>query len=223
MKIAIVGSGKTGSEVIKLLPKAQIAAIYNTSNPPTAEKLHQADCVIIFAPGSAVTTLLPMVLQAKIPAVWGSTGFVWPQDLNQQIKTAATKWIIAANFSLGMNLMHQCLKILANGAKLMTEPNYHIYETHHINKKDKPSGTALNWQKWLGVECEITSIRKGDINGIHELIVTSAFETISLKHEAHSRALFAQGAIWAAKYLLNNPQLKNGLYKFEDIVAQELL
>jgi len=223
MKIAIIGSGKTGSELIKQLPKDQISAIYNTSNPPTPEKLKQADAAIIFVPGSSVEKLLPIILESRIPAIWGSTGFTWPDHLDALLKKQQTKWIVASNFSLGMNLIRHCLKKLADGKNFLPSPHYHIHEIHHIHKKDKPSGTALTWKNWLGIDCDITSERKDDINGIHELTLKTDFETITLKHEAHSRALFAQGALWATDYLLNHPVLENGLYPFEEIVEKELL
>jgi 4-hydroxy-tetrahydrodipicolinate reductase len=222
MKIAVIGAGKTGGEVVKLLSSEQVAGVYDDFNLPTVEKLKQADVVIIFAPGSAVAELMPVVLEAKILAVWGSTGFVWPDNLNEQLKKQSVKWIVASNFSLGMNLIQQCLKVLSKGSKLMDSPSYHIHEVHHIHKKDKPSGTALTWKKWLGVDCDITAEREGDINGIHELTLKSNFESITLKHEAHSRALFAQGALWAAKYLFTHSKLEDGLYQFADIVEEEL-
>jgi 4-hydroxy-tetrahydrodipicolinate reductase len=85
---------------------------------------------------------------------------------------------------------------------------------HHIHKKDAPSGTALSWKEWLNKEAEITSAREGDVNGIHELTVSTANERITLKHDALDRALFAEGAIWAAEQLIKNQNLTNGIYTF---------
>ena len=218
MKIAIIGAGKTGSEVAKLLPENQISGIYNSTNKVTKDRLRDVEVAIIFVPGSAVPEILPIVMSSGIPAVWGSTGFDWPSDLDEQLKKQHTKWVIATNFSLGMNLIRHCMQVLAKGKQFLESPHFTIHEIHHKHKKDAPSGTALSWRKWLNVDCDICSQRKGDIKGIHELILHTNDETISLKHEVHNRALFAKGALWAANYLVNHPALENGLYTFSEIV-----
>ncbi|KPJ67454.1 MAG: hypothetical protein AMJ43_04145 [Coxiella sp. DG_40] len=220
MKIAIIGSGKTGGEVVKLLPENQISGIYNSSNKVTKDQLKNADVAIIFVPGSAVPEILPIVISAGIPAVWGSTGFEWPSDLDEQLKKHHTKWIIATNFSLGMNLIRHCMKTLAKGKQFLESPHFTIHEIHHKHKKDAPSGTALSWREWLNIDCDIYSQRKDDIKGIHELILNTNDEMISLKHEVHNRALFAKGALWAADYLVSHHSPNNGLYTFSEIVDQ---
>jgi 4-hydroxy-tetrahydrodipicolinate reductase len=221
MKIAVIGIGKTGSEVIKLLPKEQVCGAYDVDNPVTLLELRKADVIISFVPGVAVMEVLPIIMASGIPAVWGSTGFKWPSDLDNQLKKQHTKWIVSANFSLSMNLIRHCLYIFSQGKQLLDKPCFTIHETHHVHKKDAPSGTALAWQQWLNIDCDIKSHRKGDIKGIHELILATADETISLKHEVHNRAVFAKGAIWAANFLVNH-SVPSGLYDFSQIVDQFL-
>ncbi len=218
MKIAIIGNGKTGSEVVRLLPENQIGGIYDSSNKVTKDQLKKADAAIIFVPGGTVPEVLPIVISAGIPAVWGSTGFEWPSDLDKQLKNQHTRWVVATNFSLGMNLIRHCMQILAKGKQFLESPHFEIHEIHHKHKKDAPSGTALSWRKWLNVDCDIYSQRDGDIKGIHELILHTNDETVSLKHEVHNRALFAKGALWAANYLVSHSTLENGLYTFSEIV-----
>ena len=218
MKIAVIGTGKTGGEVIKLISPDQLCGAYNTTNPVSIDKLADADVAIIFVSGTAVPKLMSIVMAAGIPAVWGSTGAVWPKDLDEQLQTSGNKWVIAANFSLGMNLVRQCIKILALGNDIMPESQYSIYETHHVHKKDTPSGTALAMKDWLGLDCEIHSERKGEVTGIHKLVLQTGSETITLEHEAHDRAVFAQGAIWAAHYLVEHTNIEPGLYDFNDLV-----
>lgn len=222
MKIAVIGIGKTGKEVVKLLPKEQLSGAYDIDDQVTSDELKKAAVVIIFVPGAAVAEVLPVVMASGIPAIWGSTGFKWPEDLDQQLKQHQTKWVIAANFSLSMNLIRHCLTILGQGKQLLNDPHFTINEIHHVHKKDAPSGTALSWQEWLNTDCAINSERKGDIKGIHELILETNDETISLKHEVHNRALFARGAIWAAEFLLNN-SMENGLYDFSQLADQALM
>jgi 4-hydroxy-tetrahydrodipicolinate reductase len=222
MKIAVIGIGKTGSEVVKLIPKEQLSGTYDIDDQVTSDELKKADAVIIFVPGTAVAEILPIVMASGIPAIWGSTGYKWPEDLDQQLKQQQTKWVIASNFSLSMNLIRHCLAILGKGKQLLNDPSFTISETHHVRKKDAPSGTALSWREWLNIDCDIQSHRQGDIKGIHELILETNDETISVKHEVHNRALFAKGAIWAANFIVNH-SLENGLYNFSQLVDQTLM
>jgi 4-hydroxy-tetrahydrodipicolinate reductase len=213
MKISVIGTGKTGSKVVEMLGD-KLAYAFDESNSPTIEKLKESDAVIIFVPGDAVKDILPKVLESGIPAAWGSTGFSWPEDLENKVQKMETKWVLATNFSLGMNIIRNAIEAISAGSVILKEPEIKIHEVHHIHKKDAPSGTALSWKDWLNKEAEITSAREGDVNGIHELTVSTANERITLKHDALDRALFAEGAIWAAEQLIKNQNLTNGIYTF---------
>lgn len=220
MKIAVIGTGKTGGTLAGLLKEEQIVGPFNTSNPPTAENLQKADVCIIFVPGSAVDNILEIVLSSEIPAVWGSTGYNWPQGkLDKQLKQKNNKWMRASNFSLGMNIVQRCLQIIGRGAKVLDHPEFFIHEIHHADKKDAPSGTALSWKRWLGRDAEISSERKADIKGIHTLEMKTPFETVQLKHEAKDRAVFVEGALWAAEQLMES-SIKPGFYTMETIFDQ---
>lgn len=225
MKLAVIGTGKTGGEVVKLLGPERISDTFDIDKRPTVEKLRQADAVVIFVPGSAVDEIIEVVLESGTPAVWGSTGYEWAADLDQRLKEASLKWIRASNFSLGMNVVRRAIRAISEGAEILNNPEYRIHEVHHIHKKDAPSGTALSWREWLGKNAGITSERKGDIKGIHELTVSTPSESISLKHEAHDRAVFAEGAIWAAEQLVIG-EVSAGFHDFSSIfdkaIATEL-
>lgn len=216
MKIALIGTGKTGGKVAELLGEEQVAGMFDSSNKPTPERLGGADAAIIFVPGSAVPEVKDVVLEAGLPAAWGSTGYEWPEDLDRVLAEKGLKWLKASNFSLGMNIIRRCLRVISEGSGLLPDPEFHIHEIHHIHKKDAPSGTALSWRDWLGKDAEITSERKGDIKGIHELQVKTDSESIWLKHEAHDRRIFAEGAIWAAKQLVKET-VEPGFHDFSDI------
>ncbi|MEQ9090112.1 MAG: dihydrodipicolinate reductase C-terminal domain-containing protein [Balneola sp.] len=213
MKISVIGTGKTGGKVVELLGD-NLAYAFDETNPPTVEKLKESDAVIIFVPGDAVEEILPMVLESGTPAAWGSTGFSWPEDLEDRVKKMGIKWVMATNFSLGMNIIRNAIEAISTASQILKNPSFKIHEVHHVHKKDAPSGTALSWKEWLNKEAEITSAREGDINGIHELTVTTVNEEITLKHDAKDRALFAEGAIWAAEQLIKNQNLTNGIYTF---------
>lgn len=222
MKVALIGTGKTGGKVAELLGEEQIAGTFDSSHKPTPEKLAGADVAIIFVPGSAVLEVKDVVLEAGLPAAWGSTGFEWPDDLDQVLKDKGLKWLKASNFSIGMNIIRRCLRVISEGSDMLPDPGFHIHEIHHIHKKDAPSGTAISWRDWLGKDAEITSERKGDIKGIHELQVKTESESIWLKHEAHDRKVFAEGAIWAAKQLVKET-VEPGFYDFSDIFDRNFM
>ncbi|MGF1668914.1 MAG: 4-hydroxy-tetrahydrodipicolinate reductase [Balneolaceae bacterium] len=215
MRIAVIGTGKTGGKVIELLKDEAVA--FNRNNQVTPVKLKQCDAAVVFVPGDAAASVLKPVLESGIPAVWGTTGFKWPENLNELIREKNTQWIIGSNFSMGMNLIRKAILLLSKDAEILDNPQFHIHEIHHTHKKDAPSGTAISWSEWLGKDAEISSERRGDIKGIHSLEIRTKFERITLRHVALDRALFAEGAIWSARFLLSDNNLKPGLYSFSEI------
>lgn len=218
MNVSVIGTGKTGSAVLELLGDNAVA--FNETNPPVSSELKKTDIAIIFVPGDAAGDVVDPVLDSGIPAVWGTTGYAWPADLPERVKEAGTRWVIGSNFSLGMNLVRKALELFGKGSQLLNNPKFHIHEVHHIHKKDAPSGTAISWNEWLGKDAAISSAREGDVKGVHELHIKTEFESIWLKHEAHSRQLFAEGAVWTAEYLLKSPQINPGVYQFSSIFDQ---
>lgn len=217
-KIAVIGTGKTGGAVLNLLGDRGIA--FNSENKPTIQKLKETAVAIVFVPGSAAKEVQELLLEAAIPAVWGTTGYEWPSNLPDRVKDAGTKWVIGSNFSLGMNLVRKAIDVLGKGSAMLEDPEFHIHEVHHKHKQDAPSGTALTWKEWLNRDAVISSDRQGDVKGLHELHIKTKNESVYLKHEAHSRDVFAEGAIWTADYLLENPFIEPGLYQFSSIFNQ---
>lgn len=214
-KIAVIGTGKTGGTVAEQLGKSAIP--FDENSKPTPEKLMEADAAIIFVPGAAAEEIVEILLKTDIPAVWGTTGYQWPKDLPNRVKDIGTRWVIGSNFSLGMNLVRKSLNILGKGSEFLENPKFHIHEVHHVHKQDAPSGTALSWRDWLGKDASISSDRQGDVKGIHEMHLKTAGESIFLKHEAHDRSIFAEGAIWTANYLLDHPEIDSGVYPFSEL------
>lgn len=222
MKIAVIGTGKTGGEVLRILDEEQVVGPFDSTNAATVDKLELADAAIIFVPGSAVEEIMAPVMESGIAAVWGSTGYEWnDEQLDQQLKQRGIKWMRASNFSLGMNIIRRCLQLIGKGAGILDEPEFSIHEIHHADKQDAPSGTAISWKQWLDKEAGITSERKGDIKGIHQLLVKTKFESIKLEHEAHDRAVFAEGAVWAVQQLVNS-SIEPGFYTMETLFDQKI-
>jgi 4-hydroxy-tetrahydrodipicolinate reductase len=219
MKISVIGTGKTGGRVVELLGD-ELCEAFDEGNPPTVDKLKIADAVIIFVPGDAVPEIIDDVIESGVPAAWGSTGYDWPEDLEKRVKGHNSKWVLASNFSLGMNIIRKSIEAISAGSDILKDPEFHIHEVHHVHKKDAPSGTALSWKEWLDKEAEVTSAREGDVKGIHELTLRTGTEEITLKHKALDRALFAEGAIWAAKQLINNSSIETGICTFGQLFDQ---
>lgn len=216
MKFAVIGTGKTGGKVVEVLDDDQIVGPFDSSNKPTVEKLKQADAAILFVPGAAAEELIDPLLEAEIPAAWGTTGYEWPSYLDERLKEKKLAWLQASNFSLGMNIVRRCLQIIGQSSSVLDHPEFNIHEVHHKHKQDAPSGTAISWEKWLGHDAKITSERKGDIKGIHQLEVKTETESIHLKHQAHDRKIFAQGAIWAAEQLVGR-NIESGFHDLATI------
>ena len=191
------------------------------------------DCIVDFSHHSAVKTLLAFAVERKIPAVVATTGHTEEELL--EIRSAA-KYIpvfFSANMSLGVALLVELAK---NAAKALPEAEIEIIEKHHDRKLDAPSGTALmlanaiceirpeayanvgrsGHGKRSREEIGIHAIRMGNVVGEHEVILATQNQTITIKHEAHSRALFAEGALAAAEYL---SAAEVGLHDMKSIVG----
>ena len=144
----------------------------------------------------------------------------FPKDLESKIIANNSKWVLAANFSLMMNVVQSLLESLAGFDDLLEDSKYSIHEVHHTQKLDAPSGTALKWQDWVSKDCDISSSREGDVVGFHELKIENSFEKLIISHDAKDRSLFASGALWAAKQLLKKDQA--GLYQLRELVLEVL-
>ncbi len=224
MKVALLGAGKTGGQLVHLI--TDILGPFTSQKPPTVEELKRSDLVISFVPGHAVNDLIPLLLESRKPVVWGSTGMLWPEDLDRSLKTQGLTWLYASNFSLGMVLIRQALSLFKQADQFIPDVQFSLSETHHQHKKDRPSGTALSWKQWLGKELSITSHRIADVVGEHEVVLESPYEKITLKHESKDRALFAEGAYWSAKKLFELTQahaIEPGLWEFHQFIQTHLL
>src|SRR5438270_2304170 len=104
MKIALLGTGRTGGKVIESLDDQDVIG-FDESNPPTLEALKQNDVAIVFLPGPVFVKYIDLLIESGLPVANGSTGFEWPEDVDARLKAKQTAWITASNFSLGMNLV----------------------------------------------------------------------------------------------------------------------
>ena len=215
--------------------KKKIAGIKINQN--SSEAFKKADLIIDFSVPKCTFEVLKIASKLKKKVVIGTTGFTKKEE--NLIKKFAKRIPIlkAGNMSLGINLLMYLTEIASSslGKKFLTK----IFEIHHKHKKDYPSGTALMLGKGIAIgknknfynligkkylnkknfpygnKINFNSIRKGEIIGEHEVKFSSGKEIITLNHEAFDRALYSEGALSAAKWLMNK---KPGLYSMRDLM-----
>lgn len=173
--------------------------------------------LIDFSLPKGLSKTLQWCRKNKVPCVVGVTG-LGPKEqrlLKQTSKTIPILW--SANMSLGVNVF---VKLIERLSHLLPDYDWQLEEFHHNKKKDKPSGTG----KWLQNVAEvgrkkklppILSGRGGGIYGVHKLLLMGPEETLTIEHSALSRALFARGALTAAKWLATR---KRGLYSMSNVL-----
>ncbi len=203
IKVIISGYGKMGHMVEKELERRGIELVEASEDITAVDPAVAKACVCIdFTTPDAFRANYPFIARHFKAAVVGTTG--WNDirsDVFAAFEAAGTPLIYASNFSLGVNALYAAVRkasALLKGAGYVPE----IEEIHHIHKLDAPSGTAKTLgaivEKSLGEKPEITSVREGEVPGIHTLTLTSECDKLTLRHEAFSREGFAKGAVVAA-------------------------
>ena len=221
MQIAIIGYGKMGKLITVLAEEKGYDIVLKTNSNLPFEKcnLKDVDVAIDFSTPETAFNNISHAIKNNIPIISGTTG--WLEKL-EEIKKLCTKYngafLYASNFSIGVNMF---FKINTELAKLMQDKNYKtsISETHHLEKLDKPSGTAKTLSEDIHKELKITpniiSHRIEKQIGTHEIIYESAIDNIKIVHEAKSRDGFALGALKAAEWIRN----KKGIFSMQDVLS----
>jgi len=222
MHLLILGRGKTGSLVAEVARERRhrVRVLSAADNPKgqalTADNLRDVDGVIDFTTPAAVLDHIAACAHAGKNIVVGTTG--WYDELPKVralVERSGIGLVYAANFSVGVNLF---LEIARTTAQAL-QHNYHgqIFERHHAQKKDAPSGTAMVLQDVIrdasGRDLEITSFREGNVVGMHEVVLESPADRIYICHDAQSRRGFAEGAVLAAEWMAG----KKGFFDFKDV------
>ncbi len=206
MKIILIGAlGRMGQAVITVgsaFSITQIGRLGSLLPHDISPFLEKTDAILDFSTEIALLQNLPKVVKAQKPIVIGITGLA--DSTLSEIELASRKIpiFLSPNFSEGIFLLKKLIKNLPPGS-------YEITETHHIQKKDSPSGTALDLASKLPSYPSIQSIREGFIVGIHKITLQLDYEKLELTHEAFNRKAFAKGALLACTFLSNKPP---GLY-----------
>lgn len=219
MKVVISGYGKMGHMIEKELKARGIELVEASEDITATDPKVAAECVCIdFTTPAAIRANYRFIAQNFKAAVIGTTGW---HDIEAAVKKAfqdaGTPMIYASNFSLGVNALEAAVRKVGQ----MLKGNGYtpsIEEVHHIHKLDAPSGTAITIGKIieesLGEKPEISSIREGEVPGIHTVTLDSSVDKITLRHEAYSREGLAKGAVVAA---LMTEGLK-GVHEFSQLL-----
>ena len=200
-----------------------------------SEIQESADVVLDFSFHTATESALGFALEHGLPIVIGTTGHTQQECARIERASEQIPVFFSGNMSLGIAALRSLVR---EAARLF--PEAEIVETHHSRKADAPSGTARmlaaavqkerpeaalvcgrsGFSPRTHSEIGISSIRLGSVTGIHEVLISTGAETLSLKHEAHDRRLFAEGALRATVFLCGR---QPGLYDMDDLLKGDTL
>jgi 4-hydroxy-tetrahydrodipicolinate reductase len=230
--IDVTNIGKDIGEVMRI--KNLDVAVTDSKDIDNVLKKSRPDVLIDFTIAHAAVNNITASARNKVNLVVGTTGFT-PQQraiIDKSIKDNGIAAVITPNFSIGVNVFWG---LLQEAAKRLDDYDIEIIEAHHNQKKDAPSGTAMKAAEVISQtlggkelvygrkglaprhkEIGIHAIRGGDIVGDHTVLFAGDGERIEIKHQAHSRAAFAKGAVRAAEWVSKE---KPGIYEMSDVLG----
>lgn len=231
MNIALLGYGKMGKTIERLALQKGHNVVYKSSRTLSEGDITKADVAIEFSVPATAVENINKCFQLNIPVVSGTTG--WLAHMDEVLKKCESgngSFIYASNFSIGVNLFFNLNEKLAQLMQPWKDYQVDVKEIHHTQKLDAPSGTAITIaegilkysekSKWelnsnINENLNISAERIDDVKGTHIVNYKSEVDTITIKHEAHTRDGFAMGAIIAAEWL----QGKTGVYSMDDVLG----
>ena len=236
MKIALIGYGKMGKEIEQILiargHTIPLIIDLNNTNDLDAAHLQKVDVAIEFTTPSTAYGNVVKCLEAGVPVVCGTTAWLDKlPEVEQLCKEKNGAFFYASNYSIGVNIFFEINRRLAQLMNRFGEYDVTIEETHHTQKKDAPSGTAVTLaegvlenldrkQKWVcgtttvPEELEVVAIRRSVVPGTHTVTYESDVDALSTTHMAKSRRGFALGAVLAAEFLHG----KTGIFSMKDLM-----
>ncbi|HEY1045397.1 MAG TPA: 4-hydroxy-tetrahydrodipicolinate reductase [Bacteroidia bacterium] len=238
LKIALIGYGKMGKMIEQIAVKrghSIVAKIGKDSTEADWNAVAKSNVAIEFSKPDSAVENIKKCFELNVPVVVGTTG--WYDQIEEIKELCINKHqslLTATNFSIGVNLFFHINKKLAQAMENLPEYDVTIEETHHVQKLDAPSGTAITIaqgilaevgrkQQWKLAEettsdsdLSITSIRMDDVPGTHIVRYSSEIDDIEIKHRAHSRSGFAIGAVIAAEWLSSD---KKGHFTMSEVIG----
>ena len=237
MKIALIGYGKMGKAIEEIaLSKGHEIVLKidaSTTSDFTKENIQKANVAIEFTGPHTAFENISKCIQWGVPVISGSTG--WLDHFEKAKKLCEEKkgcLLYASNFSIGVNLFFEINKQVAALMEPYDSYNVSMTETHHTEKKDAPSGTAISLaeqilaqigrkKKWVNdssseaSDLVIRSERIDPAPGTHSVSYDSAIDSIEITHTAHTRKGFASGAVLAAEFA----NQKMGIFTMKDVLG----
>jgi 4-hydroxy-tetrahydrodipicolinate reductase len=237
MKVAIIGYGKMGRQIERTLTERghEVALIVDVDNAGdlSTEGMRGVDVAIEFTAPDAALGNIVKCLEIGVPVVCGTTA--WTAHLPEVEALCRERdgaFFYASNYSIGVNVMFALNRQLARIMNRFPEYDVTVEETHHTQKKDAPSGTAITIAadivasldrktEWVGqvttapAELEVTSVRRSTVAGIHTVTYESPVDTLTLSHTIKERSGLALGAVLAAEFLVG----KKGLFTMNDLLG----
>ena len=236
MRIALIGYGKMGKAIEEVALQRGHEIVIKIDQPNlnefTKENMAKAEAAIEFTSPHTAYDNVKKCLEFDVPVICGSTG--WTERLEEMKNICTDKngaFIYSSNYSVGVNIFFEVNKKLA--ALMAPHPAYEVIleETHHTQKKDAPSGTAITLaeqileqvkrkKQWVNEisdntkDLEIISQRIDPAPGTHSIKYSSAIDDIEIIHTAHNRKGFATGAVLAAEFLKD----RKGFFTMKDVL-----
>jgi len=228
MRVLLLGHGRMGRLVESLAADygATVAGVIDEHSGDRAiadGAFGEVDVAIDFTLADAVPRNLPQLAGRGINVVIGTTGWQAHEAAMREVAAKAGIGVLAAaNFSLGMNVFQLVVEEAARRFAPHAEFGAWIHEAHHDQKKDAPSGTAMTLKQAMaevgyGRTIDVSSTRAGSIPGTHTIGFDGPSETIELTHTVRDRAVFARGALTAAKWLVG----RRGWFSMQDLLKAE--
>ena len=236
MKIALICYGKMGKEIEQILiargHTIPLIIDLNNTNDLDTPHLQKVDVAIEFTTPSTAYGNVVKCLEEGVPVVCGTTAWLDKlPEVEQLCKEKNGAFFYASNYSIGVNIFFEINRRLAQLMNRFGEYDVTIEETHHTQKKDAPSGTAVTLaegvlenldrkQKWVcgtttvPEELEVVAIRRSVVPGTHTVTYESDVDALSITHMAKSRRGFALGAVLAAEFLHG----KTGIFSMKDLM-----
>jgi len=245
MKIALLGTGRMGSEVaaaaaedghevVARLGRMELSLLSDDA----AGRIAGADVAVDFTVAEQVPRSVELAARAGVDLVVGTTGW-HPHEIDFRVLTDAGHGVVYGhNFSLGVHVFVRLAREAARLADAVGGYDAHVDEIHHRHKSDHPSGTALHLAHEILPELRdkkrlsdgppegvadpetlyVTSVRTGEVPGIHVVGLEGGHDRLELRHEARSRSGFARGAVAGAEWIHG----RGGVHTFDEVVADLL-
>ena len=219
-KLIVCGaSGRMGSLICKLAQESKAWEVVGKVdlNSPLENVVGEGDVIIDFSQPEGTALHVALALKNKKPIVIGTTGLNAEQQKKIEAASKKIPIVFSPNMSVGVNVLFRLTEIATKA--FGKDYKIEISETHHVHKKDAPSGTAKEIgnvvEKNCGAKPPIESIREGEVIGDHTVVFKSGREHLAITHRALDRSLFAEGALKAAAWVIGkNPRL----YSMADVL-----